>query len=623
MATLANVLGGPLAGNASNGMLNRSVAEGASNSTPPGGTGDDQEQDAAFQVLLHHTPETIMIFSGMIMLALMMGNVLHTHRAHWIPESLVVICFGAVIGIALRFLYGEHGSLATGEFTLEHEAVINEDLLTYLFLPIIIFEAGWSLRNKEFISQLPYILIFAVLGTVVCMGVVAFLLWVTSSFHCVKDVRLAFTYGALIAAVDPVATLSTYAHLNVEPLLNILVMGESIINDAVAITLFDVLNSDDFDAAAPLWKIILNIVWKSAIILGGSILLGLAGGLLLSYFVKLTGLRHSPHLAIIYVTAAAYFIYNVAAFIYKMEVKEVSVSPIITVLFAGMVMSAFVPNHLSIEGSLLCAFLLKQLSSMADMAVFSFVGIAIALTKTGGLKLGFLVMPFCLLGRAVATFPLAFLCNGIKALVADRGVETEKLNMISLRHMFMMWHAGLRGGIALVLCLSLNKQFGKEAKAHLLEATTLLICVFLLAFGGTTEMFLKLLGIPLGNPPPMILQGSCFSRALYRFQNKILRPVLKDKGQDVLMHQSVLKLIIKEAGTKDAPTRIETRHRLTREERENMHELFGTSDPLHMDGGSIPGGAGHEDPWEQYYNDQQGASSDGGSDTAASSSGVS
>lgn len=44
--------------------------------------------------------------------------------------------------------------------------------------------------------------------------------------------------SALIAATDPVATLSVFAKLKVHPVLNSFTFGESILNDAVAIVIF-------------------------------------------------------------------------------------------------------------------------------------------------------------------------------------------------------------------------------------------------------------------------------------------------------------------------------------------------------------------------------------------------
>merc|ERR1712122_440254 len=101
-------------------------------------------------------------------------------------------------------------------------------------------------------------------------------------------------------------------------------------------------------------------------------------------------------------------------------------------------------------------------------------------------------MLFCLVGRALATFPLAMGCNLIKAQ-AGKGLPKEKQLMITPRHMFMMWHAGLRGGIALVLTLDLGDWVGEiehdtefySTKEHLRNATLVVIVVFLVVFGGS------------------------------------------------------------------------------------------------------------------------------------------
>ena len=47
----------------------------------------------------------------------------------------------------------------------------------------------------------------------------------------------SFAFGSLISAVDPVATIAIFSALDVHPLLNMLVFGESILNDAVSIVL--------------------------------------------------------------------------------------------------------------------------------------------------------------------------------------------------------------------------------------------------------------------------------------------------------------------------------------------------------------------------------------------------
>ena len=48
----------------------------------------------------------------------------------------------------------------------------------------------------------------------------------------------SFAFGSLISAVDPVATLAIFHALDVDPTLNMLVFGESVLNDAVSIVMF-------------------------------------------------------------------------------------------------------------------------------------------------------------------------------------------------------------------------------------------------------------------------------------------------------------------------------------------------------------------------------------------------
>lgn len=50
----------------------------------------------------------------------------------------------------------------------------------------------------------------------------------------------ALLFGSLLSATDPVATLAVLGQLKVEPQLYSIIFGESVLNDAVAIVLFQV-----------------------------------------------------------------------------------------------------------------------------------------------------------------------------------------------------------------------------------------------------------------------------------------------------------------------------------------------------------------------------------------------
>jgi NhaP-type Na+/H+ or K+/H+ antiporter len=225
-------------------------------------------------------------------------------------------------------------------------------------------------------------------------------------------------------------------------------------------------------------------------LLFGSIGLGLVLGGSYILVLRFGRMRNSPALQILFCILSSFFTYSLA---------EISgLSGIIATLFCAMLMSAYAPPHLTTEGRLLTSFLLKQLASLGDMAVFLFVGITIVFVNANGVRLGLCMMLFCLVGRFFATFPLGFVSNLIK-MVVDRDVPCEDRTTLSLRHMFMMWHAGLRGGIALVLTLQLGHWVPWQQREQLRNATLIVIIAFLLIFGGSTHYFLKLLRIPMGS----------------------------------------------------------------------------------------------------------------------------
>ena len=73
----------------------------------------------------------------------------------------------------------------------------------------------------------------------------------------------SFAFGSLISAVDPVATLAIFHSLDVDEVLYMLVFGESILNDAVAITLTVYVYYDDvyfiiYVTKSSAWLVTLN-----------------------------------------------------------------------------------------------------------------------------------------------------------------------------------------------------------------------------------------------------------------------------------------------------------------------------------------------------------------------------
>merc|ERR1719215_1488642 len=188
----------------------------------------------------------------------------------------------------------------------------------------------------DFAAQFMYILVFAVLGTAIATATVGSLIYATSELHGISDMRTAFTYASLIAATDPVATLTTYSSLKVEPLLSIFVFGESTINDAVAIVLFDILNSQELfgpadalvrPSGAHLAECILNGVGQK---LFGSIAVGVGLAICYTMVLKFGDMRHAYSFEILFIVCSCFLTFSTA--------ERLHLSGIIAVLFCGMFM---------------------------------------------------------------------------------------------------------------------------------------------------------------------------------------------------------------------------------------------------------------------------------------------
>ena len=108
-----------------------------------------------------------------------------------------------------------------------------------LLLPPIIFNSGYHINRTLFFPLLPAISAYAIIGTSVSALFVGFSLWLIPSIPYSLAELLAF--GALLSATDPVSTLATFQSKKVDPVLFYLVFGESVLNDAVGLVLYDTL----------------------------------------------------------------------------------------------------------------------------------------------------------------------------------------------------------------------------------------------------------------------------------------------------------------------------------------------------------------------------------------------
>lgn len=122
----------------------------------------------------------------------------------------------------------------------------DNDFFLHILLPPIIFQAALSIDKQAFRRDLFPILTFAIGGTVLSAVLIGFTtFWLSSALNLGVSLPLldALVFGSLISSIDPVATLGILSGVGVShtDTLYTLVFGESLLNDGVAIVLFDTM----------------------------------------------------------------------------------------------------------------------------------------------------------------------------------------------------------------------------------------------------------------------------------------------------------------------------------------------------------------------------------------------
>lgn len=122
----------------------------------------------------------------------------------------------------------------------------DNDLFLHILLPPIIFQAAINIDKQAFRRDLFPILTFAIGGTFLSSILIGFItFWLSASLGAGNSLPLldSLIFGSLISSIDPVATLGILSSVGVSKTdtLYTLIFGESLLNDGVAIVLFDTM----------------------------------------------------------------------------------------------------------------------------------------------------------------------------------------------------------------------------------------------------------------------------------------------------------------------------------------------------------------------------------------------
>jgi len=372
-------------------------------------------------------------------------------------------------GIFIQYIYRKIYSFEDIGLSISH------DLIMYVLLPILIFEAAINIDFKLLLKNLSPILVLAGPGLILSTIIVGVFLGHLTPL----GLHAALLFGALISATDPVAVVQIFNSIGAPNRLKILVDGESLFNDATAIVTFQIIFTIIASGTALSWAVIGKGAVEFVVVFLGGILVGV----LVAYpLLKLSFLLDDD--PILYVAGSIVVAY--VSFI--LADHFLKVSGVMAAVGAGIVGSWYSSHYFtprvreSLEGFWTFA------AFLANSFLFLFVGnfseyLLADLEKYRGLAFYiFLAIVAVIISRLAVIY-------GICPLFGLRKKEEK----IGLPHRHVMFWGGLRGGVALALSFSLPPDFEHK---YLIIGLTLGVVLFTLFVQGTTiKKLMDFLGI--------------------------------------------------------------------------------------------------------------------------------
>lgn len=434
------------------------------------------------------TEEMYQSWALFILLALLIASLwtsyyLQSKKIHAIHESVLSVFAGMFVGLVVRL---SPGHFIQSHLTFSHSYFFN------ILLPPIILNSGYELNQANFFRNIFSILMFAFAGTFVATIILGVLLWVWTALGLEGiDLPLvdAVAVGATLSATDPVTILSIFTAHKVDPKLYTIIFGESLLNDAVCIVIFETaqkLRGDSMTITAFFKGVGIFLITFTI-----SLLIGVLSGVLTTLTLKHTRVRRYPQIESCLVLLFAYATYFLS--------NGCHMSGIVSLLFSGITLKHYAYFNMTRRTQIAVKYIFKLLAQLSENFIFIYLGLTL-FTQDELVFRPMLIIVTALgicVSRYCAVFPLSKLINKIYNLRTLRSRTTDlapEEEEIPEQYQFMLFWAGLRGAVGVALAAGLEGEYANQLRAAVLVVVVLTVIVF----GGTITQMLELCGIRTG-----------------------------------------------------------------------------------------------------------------------------
>lgn len=411
-----------------------------------------------------------------IILSLFIGTATrHLLSKGLLPYTIMLLIIGLILGLLTRFDILQAVGLGIIGQAVQWAGNIDPHLILYLFLPTLIFEAAYALHIHTFKKSLVNAVILAVPGIMVAIVITAFALLLIKSMGIGLNewtILLAFLFGAIISATDPVAVVAILKEVGASKRLSTITESESMLNDGTAIvffmTIFGLITGEAGGNA---------FVEFLKVSLGGVLVGALVGWGIIAWLKRVF---NDALIEITVVIGAAYLSFFIAE-------SVLHVSGVIAVVTLGISMAGPGKTRVSPSVTHFLHEFWELAAFIANTLIFIIVGVVIAqqvnytFSDVKVLLLVYLAIHVARLGTIYVFYPLM------------RRIGYG----IAWKDSIVLWWGGLRGAVALALSLivAIDTRIPIEPRSQLLSLTAGIVILTSLINATTVRWLIDKLGL--------------------------------------------------------------------------------------------------------------------------------
>lgn len=378
-----------------------------------------------------------------------------------IPYTVGLFAIGLAAGILNRT--GVFQAMPQVSHALDGVANINPDLILYIFLPILIFDAAYELNLHIFKKTLTNATLLAGPGLIICMILTAALLIAISLLVPGYEKwtwASALMFGALISATDPVAVVALLHELKTSKRFSTLVDAESLLNDGTGIVCFMLFygitvwgRSDD-----------LTPILEFCQVVAGGAILGFVAARLVIWFITRVNSEDMIQNSVIILSAYLVFI---------LSQYYLGISGVIALVAFGLTVAYVGKPRLKPQVNTFMGSFWELLTYIANTLIFIIVGVVIAE------KVDFSWSHF---GILLLVYVFLNIFRYITIMILYPIMKRSGYGLNKKESIILTW-GGLRGalGMTLALMVSYTPAIPEEIRSQVLFFTagtvTLTLCV--------------------------------------------------------------------------------------------------------------------------------------------------